>query len=497
MINLLSKYLFILTALVSLSFFSVMSNAEDVSTRLKHTISKGSGDINLLLAQGNKAISPVFLETIRLQNNGMLMLGVDINEASSGSEKSTSQGVAVEHLTLTVMTDEDTYIFTDFSTKTQCSLAKINSENRQFYYTLLGRTGSNSITGSNLDGTSFDDTLKIPVNNDLSSALSIHLDIQFLETNESLGDPEAFYDYSAGFEDLALLTSADVEFLDTQAAGREEAPLVVLIDSPTSVFSNIYYPSSTSFYLVGYEDQYPQLGDYDFNDLVVAYRVNFGLNEELKVITISAEGYLIARGGIYDHSWHLRIALPEGSQANGTYQLYIPPGSSSGSELIKYIDTSSGLDITLFNNTTSLFYDSASSFTNTLWDSEHVLGYKFSFEITLSNPIDLAEMGQAPFDPYLFVHDTNLEIHLQGNLPVMAESDNISKGLTSFSDENGYPFALVFPEDWQFPNEYVDIGAAYPQLLEYIQSNRESKVDWYKNGVASGITKHKKVDWAW
>jgi hypothetical protein len=95
MINLLLKYLFILTALVSISFFSVMSNAEDISTRLKHTISKGSGDINLLLAQGNKAISPVFLETIRLQNNGMLMLGVDINEASSGSEKSTSQGVAV------------------------------------------------------------------------------------------------------------------------------------------------------------------------------------------------------------------------------------------------------------------------------------------------------------------------------------------------------------------------------------------------------------------
>jgi LruC domain-containing protein len=497
MINSFIKYLFICTSLVSVFLFSAVANADDESKILKHTISKGSGDINLLLAQGNKAISPVFLETIRLQNNGMLMLGVDINEASSGSEKSTSQGVAVEHLTLTVITNEDTFIFTDFSTKTQCSLAKINSENRQFYYTLLGRTGSNSITGSNLDGTSFDDTLKIPVNIDLSSALSIHLDIQFLETNESLGDPEEFYDYSAGFEDLALLTSADVSFLDTQAAGREEAPLVVLSDNPTEVSSNVYYPSSTSYYLVGYEDQYPQLGDYDFNDLVVAYRVNFGLNEELEVVTISAEGYLIARGGSYDHSWHLKIALPEGSQTDGSYQLYIPPGSSSGSELIQYIDTSSGLDITLFNNTTSLFFDPASAFTNTLWDSEHVLGHKFSFEITLSNPVSLGEMGQAPFDPYLYVHDTNLEIHLAGKSPVMPESDNISKGFTSFIDENGYPFALVFPEDWQFPNEYVDIGAAYPQLLEYIQSNRQNKVDWYKNGVGSGITKHKKSDWAW
>ncbi len=497
MIDLLLKYLLIITSLLSLYLLSFEVNAEEESKRLKHTISKGSGDINLLLAQGNKAISPDFLETIRLQNDEALILGVDINEASSGSEKADSQGVAIEHLTLTVITSDDTYTFTDFSTKTQTSLAKIDSTNREFYYTLLGRTGSNSITGSTLDGTSFDDTLKIPINIDLTSALSVHLDIQFLETNESLGDPEEFYDYSAGFEDLALLTSTDVSFLDTQAAGREDAPLVVLSSSPTAVSSSVYYPSSTSYYLVGYEDQYPNLGDYDFNDLVVAYRVDFGLNEEMEVITISAEGYLIARGGSYDHSWHLRIALPEGSQADGTFQLYIPPGSTSGSELIQYIDTSSGLDITLFNNTTSLFFDPASPFTNTIWDSEHILGHKFSFEITLSNPVALSEIDQAPFDPYLYVHNTNLEIHLEGKSPVMASSDNISRGLTSFSDENGYPFALVFPEDWLFPNEYVDIGAAYPQLLEYIQSNRQSKLDWYKNGVTTGITKHKKSDWAW
>ncbi|NQZ23609.1 MAG: LruC domain-containing protein [Colwellia sp.] len=494
--NLLLRYLFVITSLLFTTLFST-ANADEETTKLKHKISQGSGDINLLLAQGNKSISPLVLEALRLQNNGLLMLGVDINEASSGSEKSTSQGVAIEHLTLTVIIDEDTYTFTDFSTKTQCSLAKINSENRQFYYTLLGRTGSNSIAGSNLDGTSFDDTLKIPVNIDLSTAQSIHLDIQFLETNQSLGDPEEFYDYSAGFEDLALLTATDVDFLDTQAAGREDAPLVVLTNNPTEVASRVYYPSSTSYYLVGYEDQYPQLGDYDFNDLVVAYRVNFGLNDEFKVVTVSAEGYLIARGGSYDHSWHLRIPLPEGSQADGTFQLYIPPGSSSGSELIQYIDTSSGLDVTLFNNTTSLFFDPASPFTNTIWDAEHILGHKFSFEISLSNPVTLAAMDEAPFDPYLFVHNTNLEIHLEGKSAVLAESDNISRGLTSFSDENGYPFALVFPEEWKFPNEYVDIGAAYPELLEYIQSNRQSKVDWYQNGVASGITRHKKSDWEW
>jgi LruC domain-containing protein len=489
--------LFFRCTLAGYLLLSAFSTQAIESKRLKHTISKGTGDINLLLGQGNKTISPATLEAFRIENNGQLILGVDVNEASSGSEKANSQGVAIAHLALTVTTTENTYLFEEYSTKTRSSLASKNSTSRQFYYTLLGRTGSNNITGSNLNGTSFDDTLTIPVDIDLSDALSIELNIQLLETNVSLGDPEEFYDYSAGFEDLALLAASDVQFLDTQAAGRQEAPLVVLSNSPTSVASRAYYPSSTSYYMVGYEDQYPHLGDYDFNDLVVAYRVNFGLNEALQVITISAEGYLIARGGVYDHSWHLRIALPEESQAEGTYQLYVPPGVTSGSELIQYIDTSSGIDITLFNNTTSLFYDPASSFTNTLWDSEHILGHKFTFEITLSDPIALEQMDTAPFDPYLYVYDTNLEIHLEGKSPVMPVSDNVSQGLTSFVDDNGYPFALVFPEDWRFPNEYVDIGQAYPKLLEYIQSNRQSQTDWYNNGVASGVSKRGKSDWAW
>ena len=106
-------------------------------------------------------------------------------------------------------------------------------------------------------------------------------------------------------------------------------------------------------------------------------------------------------------------------------------------------------------------------------------------------------MEQAPFDPYLYVHNTNLEIHLEGKSPVMPVSDNIDKGLTSFADENGYPFALVFPENWRFPYEYVDIGEAYPKLLEYIQSNQESDTDWYNYGVESGTTKQEKEDWEW
>jgi len=497
--HLFSKRFFqlLLSALLTLCILGSATAQELESMRLKNTISQGTGDINLLLAQGNEAISPTTLELLKSENNGDLVLGIDVNEAASGTEKAASQGVAIDELLLTVFTNEGVYEYTNFSTQTKSSLAKTGTESRQFYYTLIGRTGSNNITGSGLNGTSFDATLRIPVDIDLSNAQSVQLQITLLETNGDLGDPEAFYDYTAGFEDLALLIASDAEHLDTQAAGQDDAPLVVLTDEPASFVSKVYYPASDSFYMVGYEDQFPKLGDYDFNDLVVAYRVIFSLNAELQVTAVSSEGYLVARGGSFDHNWHLRIALPEGSQAGGTYQLYAPSGSNQGNEQVNAIDTTSGIDISIFDNTTSLFASPSSAYANTIWDEESIQGHKFSLEITLSSPVALEAMDNAPFDPYLYVFDTNYEIHLEGLSPVMPNSNNVSDGLETFTDDKGYPFALIFPEDWHYPNEYVDMGEAYPELIEFIQSNRNNKTDWYKNGVPSGISKRSKVDWAW
>lgn len=467
------------------------------SIRFQDTIMQGVGLIDLFGGQGSTTISPQTLEALRVENNGRLVLGVDVNEASDGTEKASSQGVTIESLTLRVTIGGTVNEITSFFTATKSVVAKVGELERQTYYTLLGRTGSNNITGSGLNGTSFDATLTIPVEIDISQASSIELDIKFLETNTSLGDPEAFYDYSAGFEDLAILTEADASFLDEQAAGREEAPLVVLTDTLPEVSSHLYYPASDEYYIVGYEDNYPNKGDYDFNDLVVGYRIIYGLDESGQVKTLTGEGYLIARGGSFSHDWHLRIPLTVSAQLVGTLGLYLPEDPSPQLSYPIDIDVSNGLDITVYSDTTQLFTDPNSAFTNTPWDSEHVPGHKFSFSLTFENSVALSEMPAAPFDPYLFVRDTQYEIHLPGRSPVLAESVNELNGVTSFLDESGYPFALVITEDWKFPNEYVDLGDAYPEFLQYVLSGRSSESQWYLNSVSSGVSKHSKSQWKW
>ena len=63
--------------------------------------SQGTGNIDLF-----KDVTAQQLEALRLDNGGALVFAVDINEDASGSEKASSQGVAIKSVTLTVDYDD-------------------------------------------------------------------------------------------------------------------------------------------------------------------------------------------------------------------------------------------------------------------------------------------------------------------------------------------------------------------------------------------------------
>jgi hypothetical protein len=193
-------------------FFTISTSLEAIeSLKLTDPIkSNGIGDINLL-----KDISSLDLEAYRNENNSILVLGVDVNEAADGTEKSSSQGITIKSVALNViLSDGSSFTFTDFYTETKVTVAEEGMTERYTFYTNIGDTGSNRITSSNSVQAAFDSTIKIPIDIDLSSAIVATIDIMLLKTNTSLGDPEAFYDYSNGFEDLAILNNTDSEFLD-------------------------------------------------------------------------------------------------------------------------------------------------------------------------------------------------------------------------------------------------------------------------------------------
>ena len=473
--------------------------AAEQSILLKDTVFQGNGSIDLFKARQQKNNpSAASLEALRVENNNALVLAVDVNEAANGTEKAESQGVAIESVILTVESGGNTFTFTEFSTPTKCLLAKAGETDRTLFYTLIGRTGSSSLTpNSGWQGTSYDAVLTIPVNMSLENATSVVVDITFLETNTSLGDPEAFYDFTAGPEDLALLSQIDAVTLTEEAPGQDEAPLVITqnqIGNETD--SWVYYPSSVEYYVAAYEDNYPVKSDYDFNDLVIGYRVGYGMTGQ-QVTSLIVYGYMIARGSSFTHDWHLHIGLPDTASGTGTLNLFKPDSTEQESGYPQTFSQAGSFDKRLLQGTKTLMNSPSSEFANTETNVDLVKGHKFSVAFDFDAPIELSSISLPPYDPYLFVQSTGYEIHLPEHASRLGTSVNNAEAAGGFKNEQGYPFAIIIPEDWEPPLEREDLGGAYSTFLGFVTSNGEQQDNWYTVPSQNKIKQIGKAFWKW
>jgi len=531
----------VLTSFIASAALAYAASSNALSYRLTDTVqSSGStpnsgielhleDNIGATVAARMLALETLRQEAISVEGESKLVFGVDVNEAASGTEKAETQAVALDSVRLDItMADGTVYNLTEFSTLTKSLLATGNNgaETRQDYYTLLGSAGSNSITGSVFKD-KFDSTLTVPIPEaiDFTQAVEATLHIDFLDVNNKLGDPEAFYDFSNGFEDLALLDDADARYLDNVAKGvisngddpsqepiSSGAPMVIsLRDNQVPYVEWLGYPSSTGYYLVGYEDLFPDLGDYDFNDLTVAYRVEVGLDLNSQVTQIRGEAILITRGAAYSHDWHLRLGINSG---NGkiTESWYQPEeyefgvrGRQVGETTTRNFNNASQIDLRAFADTKAIFpAPEGCKFTNTPVCDTYVQGPKYIFNITFNSPIDMDSLSAAPFDPYLYVLNTDQEIHLinqtlatQRTAMGYEKSQNEAKGTTSFVDENGFPFAMMLASPWMPPIEGYSMEVSYPDFTPYVETRGASKKDWYIRPDGTKVHPSERFTWQW
>lgn len=491
----------LLIGLLILAGLSVPTQAA-TSIKLKDVIkSNGIGSVDLF-----KDVTASTLEALRSENGGRLIFGVDVNEAANGTEKADSQGIALKSVKLTVnFSDGPTRVYqmtgvgaTDNQcfTKTKALLAETPGIARKEWYTLLGETGSSRITAKNAIQNQFDDTLTVLVPDSLATATKAILDVVLLDTNVKLGDPEAFYDFTNGFEDLALLSREDAAFIDGYAAGRTGAPLVILTPVPSpadplTIDTWTFYPAANKFYLVGYEDAYPEpppKTDYDFNDLTVAFQVQQGLNNRGELVAIHGTAYLVTRGAAYDHDWHLQFSLPAeiGSRVTCTYQrgpaeLEVKPCSADNRQ-----KTTGSVDLIVFERTAAIFRDpSGSTFVNTQADKTFVKGPRAYFAIDFATPLTAANIPKPPFNAYLHVRNTGQNIQL---LEVNA----------SFRDKNGFPYGMVLPTGWQPPLEKTNLLEAYGTFTDFIATRGTQGKDWYLRADGKKIRGLPATsEWAW
>lgn len=293
-----------------------------------------------------------------------------------------------------------------------------------------------------------------------------------------------------------------------------------------------YYPGKTTWGTLAYEDLWPELGDFDFNDMLIRYRTREILNAKREVMDLEMDLRLDAAGAGFKNGF--AINLPgkkndiQSAVLTGTKQVSPaqPRVSLTSADLVSstpFLSTvtggQSGAVFQIFQDSTLLITpDNGSTGTTPVSTpncNEPGRGFRNTglncatapwaeFKLTVKFKAAQKTFPLPPYDPFLFRSEhkpdatpavdayTNLgnkvEVHLPGKFPTtradqslfgkVNDRTNLSTGNTYLSDKD-QPWALDIPIEWDYPYEKRDLKLPYPRFVDWATSKGTTYKNWY------------------
>ncbi|CAM2919692.1 LruC domain-containing protein [Moritella viscosa] len=248
---------------------------------------------------------------------------------------------------------------------------------------------------------------------------------------------------------------------------------------PERAFNN-YYPEGA----LAFEDQWPNRGDYDFNDFVLRHTFNKITNAAGNIKEIAMTGLAIARGASYANAF--AISLPGTNASNiksatvsidGSVSPLTPEAGHTGETVMVLIENV----FDVLPSGTYPFYNTQSG------DDRPFIS--LSFNAVFTTPVTVATLGDAPYNAFIFrVGERGKEIHLidrepsdLADLTLLGTGDDVSNDSTNtyYQTVTGHPWVLLVPSVWTHPHEYIDILLAYPQMQSWAESGGTTNFIWY------------------
>lgn len=288
--------------------------------------------------------------------------------------------------------------------------------------------------------------------------------------------------------------------------GEVEDFEISVLDSGVSVHS---YPSTGSFSTLVYEDNWPEKGDYDMNDVVVAVRTHRYINSNDEVIRYDIEGKVLALGAGYHNGFAVMLdGITTGSIDASKSFLYIN-GLQSASTLIESNQENEDAVLVFFEDLKEFL--PLSSGCNYYRTQSGCTGFEGVHEASFHASINLIqgiESSQAPngvLNPFIFATPgiyhgdafvtppgRSLEIHLKNKSTSARFNSNFFNlkddrsipGTITFVTANYMPWAMEIPKLWSHPKERVDLTEAYPNFQNFVESNGALDSTWYLNNNA-------------
>jgi LruC domain-containing protein len=243
--------------------------------------------------------------------------------------------------------------------------------------------------------------------------------------------------------------------------------------SPTE----LYYPGGTNEANLGFEDLWPSQGDYDFNDLVISYRIVFHLNIDGNIDSMDYIYDVTNIGASYNNGFGIEFPWDA-----ALYTVTGQRDSGSGGE------TSENGSVVRFFDNANLYLDTPQTLT-----------------ITFTTAQDASIVSAPPYNPFITANgDTNYEVHLAGELytgttqpatfpgfaPSFAQANNDANGdyivdagvelnVPPLTDMGGMPWAINIAGTYvpPLPGEFIMKG--HLKFLDWAQSGGEDFPDWF------------------
>lgn len=249
---------------------------------------------------------------------------------------------------------------------------------------------------------------------------------------------------------------------------------------------DIYTPGENSFGSVGFEDNWPQKGDYDMNDVVVEYNYQFVTNASNRAVEMIAQYKLVATGASYSNGFGIELpiaaSLINTSTITGATSQYNVDGKEVGQENAVFIifdDAHAAMD--------------ASGPVNTISGKTKITPVDFELRVTFNEPIALTDLGYAPFNPFIFVDgDRGREVHLPNYAPTQkavaswfGNTHDTSDPSQSryYKSSSNLPWAINVPVSFKYPKEYAAINLAYQKFTNWAENGGLTFKDWYLNNT--------------
>jgi len=255
---------------------------------------------------------------------------------------------------------------------------------------------------------------------------------------------------------------------------------------------------SVGYSMIAFEDKYPDVGDADFNDSVLAYSFEVASNADGNVTDILGTFALVARGAAYDASYGLHLpGLPPTATGSIYIERFTSGATTSALEPVRTVESivadGTRRIIDVVDSTTVMLPPlSGYQFSNTLFAPGVQSAGSARVHIKFDTPIPPGVLGRPPYDSFLYVDNPafpshRIDIHMPGWSSFADRPSYLptEQGLTTFIDSAGYPWALEVPNGWRFPMEEVEIDDAYPQFSAWRQSLGAQNPEWYLNPNSS------------